>query len=792
MASAQTTSSAASPADPALNLARIDTIVEEGIRAHSWPGAVVLVGHNGRVIFRKPYGQRALEPQPEPMTPATIFDMASLTKCLSTATAIMQLYEQGRLRLDDPVAKYLPDFAVNGKEDITIRQLLTHYSGLPADLDLQQPWTGEAEGYRRAMESIPVTAAGVQFRYSDINFIVLGRLVEKLSGMPLNQYYAEKIAAPLGLVHSNFLPAVSDRANIAPTQYDEEHRMLRGVVHDPTSRRMGGVAGHAGLFSTADDVSIYAQNLLDRLAGRPSRFPLEQQTLIKMTTPEEPATGTALRGFGWDIESPFSSNRGTIFPVGSFGHTGFTGTSLWMDPASNTYVIVLANAVHPNGPTTGVVNLRSRIADVAALSAALAPDNGALAARLTGYNETLTGMRRWPASDGDVRLGIDVLEEQHFTPLASLLAQHHGNLRVGLLTNQTGLDSSGRRTLDIFANDAATALPGLHLTTIFSPEHGITGVLDQASITNAKDAFTGLPIVSLYGPKDADRRPPLDTLRGLDAVVIDLQDVGVRYYTYEAVLRYFLEAAAQTRTAIVVLDRPNPLSGSMIQGPISDIDAASYVDVASLPVRHGLTLGELARWLNGQLRLDAPLTVVAMQGWQRGDWFDSTSLTWVNPSPNLHGLTGTTLYPALGLIEGTNISVGRGTSAPFERLGSPWIDGRALAHYLNHRDLAGVRFMPVSFTPAGSYPYAGELCSGVEIELTGRNELDAPELGIELAAALKKLYGEKFSLGKMNTLLGNKAVLADLEQGRDPERIAEDWQASLAAFTRQRAQYLLY
>ncbi len=767
----------------------IDRIVEDGMAAKKFPGAVVIVGHGGHVVFRRAYGHRALLEHPEPMTEDTVFDVASLTKVLATAPAVMELYQQGRFLLNDPVAKYLPEFAANGKQDITIRQLLTHYSGLPADLSLADVWEGKQEGLHRAFEIAPVTAAGVQFRYSDLNFITLGALVEKLSGMTLDEYYSRNIAQPLGMRYSRFLPPESWHDRIAPTQFDHGV-MLRGVVHDPTSRRMGGVAGHAGLFSTAGDVAIYAQNLLDRLAGRPSRFPLNQLTLEKMTTPEQPATATALRGLGWDIDSPYSSNRGELFPAGSFGHTGFTGTSLWIDPTSDTYVIVMANAVYPNGPT-GITAVRAAIATAAATAVGVRADDGKLIAKLTGYNESIAGMRHRADRNGAVATGIDVLEEEHFEPLAQLAAKHGGTLRVGLLTNQTGLDAVGRRTIDVLLHDGKQAIPGLELKTLFSPEHGIAGALDKEGIGNSTDAATGLPVVSLYGTA-AQRRPALDTLRSLDAVIVDLQDVGVRFYTYETVVRYFLEAAAQTGTEIVVLDRPNPIGGSFVQGPLSDADRDSYVDVAAIPVRHGMTLGELARYLNSELKLHAPLTVVAMKGWQRGDWFDDTGFSWTNPSPNLRSTRAAMLYPALGLIETTNVSVGRGTDTPFEQAGAPWIDGPTLAHALNARTLPGIRFTPVSFTPEAPYPYAGQLCHGVELTVTNRNEIDAPELGLEIATALRKLYGDQYQLGKIDTLLANHAVLSDLLAGRDPERIDEDWQQSLHDFEEKRKPYLLY
>ena len=795
----------AMPAAAQSQFSAIDAIMNQALAEHELPGAVVIVGHDGHVVYRRAFGMRSLEPTREKMTLGTVFDMASLTKPLMTATAVMQLYQEGKISVNDPVAKYLPEFAANGKGDITIRDLLTHYSGLPPDLPLASPWQGKTEGYSLAFNIAPLRPPGVRFQYSDINFIVLGALVERISGMTLDEYAFRNIIEPLGLTHTRFLPPKSWVPFIAPTQWEHGAAasgipgsktfpgdvMLRGVVHDPTSRRMGGVAGHAGLFSDGDDMAIYAQNLLDRLAGRPSKFPLSRTVLEKMVAPEQPVTGTALRGFGWDIDSPYSSNRGTLFPVGSFGHTGFTGTSLWIDPTSDSYVIVLANAVHPDG-TKHIIALRGKIADAAAVAIGVHADGGGLAAHITGYNESLSGMRRWAARNGEVETGIDVIESDHFAELAALATKHGGRLRLGLLTNQTGVDGQGRRTIDVLFHDAAVAVPGLALTTLFSPEHGIGGSYDRPGVPNSTDPATGLPVVSLYGTTAAERHPSLETLRGLDAVVIDLQDAGVRFYTYEAVLRYFLEAAAKTGTEIVVLDRPDPINGAFVQGPVSDEGAESYVDSMPIPVRDGMTLGELARYDNEQLHLHAPLTVIAMKGWQRGDWYDSTGLSWVNPSPNLRDIEEATLYPALGLIEATNISVGRGTDTPFEQFGAPWVNGRALAEFLNRRDLPGLRFYAVEFTPDKPYPYAGQLCHGVRILITDRNVVDAPELGVEIASALHRFYANQFELEKMNRLLANQSVLNAIAGGDDPEYIAEGWRAAVEAFEQRRQSALLY
>ena len=782
-------------------LAVLDPIVNGAIAGQEIPGAVLVVGHDGQVVYRKAYGSRALEPRREPMTLDTVFDCASLTKVVATTTAIMQLWEQGKFRMNDPVAKYLPEFGQNGKQDITIRELLVHYSGLAPDLDLTKKWEGKETAYRMAFEGAPERPPGAAFAYSDINFVVLGALVERISGEPLDEYAAQHIFGPLGMKETRFGSPHSREPRIAPTRVapteeDENHRLLRGVVHDPTARRMGGVAGHAGLFSTAGDLALFAQALLDG-----GRGVLTPATIAKMTAPQQPVNGTAVRGFGWDIDSPFSTNRGELLPVGGYGHTGFTGTSLWIDPATKTYILLLTNAVHMNmvylntpppkeKEKGSAVALRTKVATAVAAALALDPSEAEKMriATITGYNEMQSAARKLAVRNGTVKTGIDVIEETKFAALHP--ARGAAPRSIGLLTNQTGIDSEGRRTIDLLAN-----VPGISLDAIFSPEHGVTGTLDTTDIKNAKDAATGVAVYSVYGASDAARRPPPDLLKRLDAVVIDLADAGARFYTYEATAGYFLEAAAKAGIEVIILDRPNPITGSFVQGPVSDSIAnngrESFTNYFPEPVRHGMTLGELAKMFNAERRLGARLEVVAMEGWQPGDWFDSTGLTWVNPSPNLRNLTEAALYPGVALIEGTNVSVGRGTDTPFEVVGAPWIKSRELAAYLNARDIQSVRFVPVDFTPSSS-TFAGERCEGVNLMVLDRNALDSPELGIELASALHKLYPNGFKLERMADLLVNQAVFGAIEAGEDPRRIAEDWQERLEEFVRLREKYLLY
>jgi len=768
---------AAKPARAPNRLAVVDSIVQEAIHAGQIPGAVVLVWHNGQVLYRKAFGYRALEPRRELMTVDTVFDLASLTKVVATTTAVMQLVEKGEVRLNDPVAKYIPEFAQNGKEDITVRGLLTHYSGLEPDLDLTHPWQGRDTAFSMAFAEKPVNPSGSRFVYSDINFITLGALVERVSKVELDKYCAQNIFTPLKMARTRFLPPATWVPKIAPTEYDEQNRMLRGVVHDPSARRMGGVAGQAGLFSTADDLSKFARALIAGSSVLPSLL------VEKMSTPQQPPAAHELRGFGWDIDSPFSTNRGELLPVGSFGHTGFTGTSLWIDPTTRTYIILLTNAVHPRGKGSAVA-LRTKLATAVTAALALTPSekDQARLKSITGYNEAQTAVRRVAARNGSVQTGIDVLERNNFDPVRGV----SGKKKIGLLTNQTGLDSQGRRTIDVLAH-----ADGISLDAIFSPEHGVTGTLDTTDVGNMKDAATGIPVYSVYGATDAARRPSPDVLKQFDAIVVDIQDAGVRFYTYETTLGYFLEGAAKAGVEVFVLDRPDPVTGSFVQGPMPDPGRESFVSYGAVPVRHGMTMGELARMYNSERNINAKLTIIPIEGWMRGDWFDSTALGWVNPSPNLRSLTEATLYPGVALVEGTNVSVGRGTETPFELLGAPWIHGRELAQYLNAREISGVRFVPVSFTPNASN-YAGQKCEGVNIVVVERNAFDAPELGIELASALHKLYPEQFHMERMIELLLNQRVYDALTQGVDPRRIAEDWREPLERFQEIRQKYLIY
>ena len=781
---------AAAPSPPGVDLARlagIDEVVERAIAARQLPGAVVVVGRGDAVLYEKAYGQRAVAPLAEPMSLDTVFDLASLTKVVATTTAVMQLVERGTVRLTDSVASWVPGFERYGKGGVTVRHLLTHVSGLRPDVDLGEPWKGYEAAIDLAVNEVPTAPPGERFVYSDINFFLLGHIVARASGEPLEQYVARHLFEPLGMTDTGFQPPLERLGRIAPTERCRfldawpckapEAEPLRGVVHDPTARRMGGVAGHAGLFSTGRDLTRFARMLLGAGALGPRRV-LAPLTVAKMITPATPAGMSAQRGLGWDVDTSFSGNRGELMPLGSFGHTGFTGTSIWVDPRTKLFVIFLSSRLHPDG-TGDVTPLRARVATIAASAVtggAGLDDPTSLRTTGADFGASPDPARPVPAAPTTrVLTGIDVLVRDGFAPLQGR--------KVGLITNHTGRAANGTPTIDLLHK-----APGVSLVALFSPEHGIRGVLDQEDVPSTKDDATGLPIHSLYGET---RRPTDAMLQGIDTLVLDLQDVGARFYTYAATMGYAMEEAAKRKIRIVILDRPNPIGGWQVEGPLPDADLLSFIAYMPMPIRHGLTLGELAMLFNTERGIGAELTVVRLEGWRRDQWFDHTGLAWVNPSPNMRNLTQATLYPGIGAIEYANISVGRGTDQPFEQIGAPWIDGPRLAQALNARNLPGIRFYPVTFTPASSV-HANQPCQGVFFVLTNRDALQPARVGLEIAAALWRQHGDQFDKRTSERLLGSRADFARAKAGEDPAAIAAGWAGAEAGWRRLRAKYLLY
>ncbi len=751
-----------------------DEVIEAAIRAGKLPGAVLLVGHDGKIVYRKAYGDRSVMPTVEQMTPDTIFDCASLTKVIATTACMMKLYEQGKFRLNDRVTEYIPEFQ-GGESPITIRELMTHFSGLRPDV----PLTPELNSYEAAIKIAcadpPEAAPGTRHIYSDTNFILVGEIVRRLSGQSLVDFARKNIYLPLGMKDTMFLPPASLIPRIAPTEVDSATGMpFRGVVHDPRARAMGGVAGHAGLFSTADDLAKFAQMMLNggELHGVRVFSPL---TVEKFTEPQTPLDQPILRGLGWDIDSPYSSNRGELFPIGSYGHTGFTGTSIWIDPYSKSYVILLANAVHPH-MRPSIVPLRAKVATIAAAAVGVVAPKVAL----TGYNELMTGsgIRRTIHRNAHTLTGLDVLEDDGFAQLKGM--------RIGLITNHTGMDREGRRNVDQMLG------VGVKVVSLFSPEHGFAGQVDHPGIGDTTDASTGIEVHSLYGET---LHPTPQMLEGLDALVYDIQDVGVHFYTYESTMAYGLEAAAKAHLPFYVLDRPNPITGTRVEGPTLDEANTSFVGyLAGMPVRHGMTMGELAQMFNGEKHLGADLHVIAMKDWERGDWFDSTNRPWINPSPNMRSLNAAILYPGLCLMEfASSFSVGRGTDSPFEQIGADFIDGRQLSDYLNRREIPGVRTYPTSFTPTESR-FQGKHIEGVRFEIVDRESVDSVRVGLELACAIQHLYPGKidWQAAGAKRLIGSNDVIRRIAAGEDPREVQASTMEAVRAFGALREKYLIY
>ncbi len=748
--------------------AEVGAAARDAIAAAEVPGAVVVIGQRDRVLLRRAWGSRSLAPTREPMTPDTVFDVASLTKVVATAPAVMWLVERGRVDLDAPVGRYLEELQVPAFREVTVRRLLLHAGGLP---DLP-PRDALARGFPEAGRTIVAaglaSAPGSTFLYSDTGFILLGEVVRRVSGERLDAFVQSRFFGPLGMRATAFRPPERWRPRIAPTEVlNGAGAPLRGVVHDRNARLLDGVAGHAGLFSTADDLGRFCRMLLAGGALDGRRY-LAEATVRDMLAPV--VIGEVTRGLGWDIASPYSRTLGSFFPMGSAGHTGFTGTALWIDPATRTWLLILTNRVHPNGKGN-VVELRRRI--TAAAGARLAPLGDPPPPALLGDSGPPAADPP-PAPTMATRTGLDVLAAERFARLRGR--------SVGLVTNQTGIDAQGRRGADLLA-----AAPGVKLVALYSPEHGIDGQAD-AKVPHGRDVATGVPIWSLYGN---DRRPTTEMLAGVDTLVFDIQDLGVRYYTYLATLTYLLEEGARRQIPVVVLDRPNPLTGRVVEGPVMDPDLRSFTAPHPIAVRSGLTIGEFARMVSAERRLPVDLTVVPLERWSRSLWFDETGLPWVAPSPNIRAPSQALLYAGLGLLEFTNLSVGRGTPWPFEVVGAPWITrAPSLADALNARGLPGIRFEAASFTPSSSV-HAKQLCAGVKLVVTDREAVRPTAVALTLARELHTRY-PSFRPAAIQNLLVSRATMWAFLRGDPMDRVRSWAEATRGSYLQRRAAHLLY
>ncbi len=772
-------------------MAWADRAIQAAIDEGKIPGAVLLVGRGSDVVYRKAYGNRAVQPAKVAMTEDTIFDLASVSKLVGCASSVMLLAERGQICLGDRVAAYIPEFGNNGKQVITIEQLLLHRGGLIPDNHLREYADGPVKAMECIMQLKTSWEPGTAFDYSDVGYIVLGELVKRVSGRSLDQFAGEELFKPLGMNDTGYLLSDTQKARCAPTEQRNGHWMM-GEVHDPRAFALGGVAGHAGLFGTADNLARWCRMILN-FGTLDGKRVLGDTTVREMIRQRVLGDGSGSRGYGFDVYTGYSQPRGNFFePGGSFGHTGFTGTALWIDPQHDAYVILLTSRVHPDGKGE-ILDLRRRVANVVASALIESPQEHYLpqtlqepmlaamprvltaAGLLAKPDATKTAATPAAGAPTEVLCGVDVLKADGFKLLTGK--------RVAIITNHTGRDREGNRLISMLTQSGK-----VNLVRIFSPEHGLFGAVDE-KVGDTVDPETGIKVFSLYGET---RQPSPQMLEGVDLILFDIQDIGARFYTYPATLGLAMEAAAKQKIQVVVLDRPNPITGVRVDGPISDKGRPRFTAFGPLPVMHGMTIGELARLFNQEYGINCELTVVQVKGWKRSMWWDQTGLMWTNPSPNMRNLTQAALYPATCLLEACNVSVGRGTDQPFEFIGAPWIDGRKWAAACNTAGLPGVRFVPIEFTPAKGSKFGEKPCQGVYLLLTDREAFEPARTGLTMAWALKQLFGDEFQVDAVLNLMGNAEVLKTLKSTDNPAKLPALWQAPLAEFLKVRAKYLIY
>lgn len=714
----------------------LDSLLADAVEAKATESAALIVVRGGSIVYRGFAGRAKSD---------SIFDLASLTKVVATTSAIFRLVEGGRVELDKPVQHYLPWFTGNGKEAITLRELLHHTSGLPSVV-----WRGaRSDGRQKILERIQAAklagGSASAYRYSDLGFILLGEIVAQVTGKSLSQVASTEIFDPLGMCHTGFAPSATLRSRLIspwPTGINP------GEVYDPLAARLGGVAGHAGLFATVDDLARFGQMMLNGGVLGGARI-FRPGTVRAMTQRFSVEPGRQ-RGLGWRFyREDERAGRGALSPQ-AYGHTGFTGTSLWIDPAHALVVVLLTNRTFYE-PYPSVGPLRRRV-------------HGAIRSALL------------QTKDAGVKVGLDHLVRGGFGLLKGK--------RVGLIANATAVDGRGRWIVDLLDEE-----PTVELKALFAVEHGLEGRVDRKIKDGMlKRGNRQIPVYTLFGQR---RRPTPETLKDLDVLVFDLATIGVRYYTYLSTLGWAMEEAAKRKIPFVVLDRPDPLGGRRVEGPLSSATRRTSTNFHPLPVRYAMTTGEVARYFNAQRKIGAALKVVPVSGWRRGQTFDGWGKQWINPSPNIRSWRQALLYAGVGLLEGTNVSVGRGTKAPFEWFGAPWIGNRALAANLNALNMPGVYFVPQVITPTAR-PYKGKSCKGVRLVVTDIRRVRPVAIGLELAAALIRLHGGEWQMKNFYKLINHPKSSAAILSGKRTKTIRRSWEPELRRFRALRKRYLLY
>ncbi len=734
----------------------IRAAMDAAITDRTIPGGVVWM-ERGKTSVCEAFGNRMIDPRTAPMKADTIFDSASLTKVLATAPSVMLLVQEGKFSLQTPVSTLIPDFTAGGKETVTVYQLLTHTSGTRSGIPRERVWSGYKEGVAAAAAEPLLNPPGAKFLYSDINFILLGEIVRRISGIMISDFAAGRIFRPLGMKDTGYQPSRSKLDRIAPTSREGD-TLVHGVVHDPTCRRMGGVAGHAGVFTTAKDIAIFCRMMLNGGATPSGQKILHPATLPLMIKPLA-LPGGIQRALGWDIQSTYTDIKGPGFSAASYSHTGWTGTAFLIDPVTSAFVILLTNRNHP-ADITSLRTLRFQVGTFAAE-----------AMRVSKRKVSVTPRR---ALRCRVKNGVDVLVSDGFAQLRGL--------KVGLITNHTGLTQEGVTTIDALAGARDPKL-----VCLFSPEHGIRGEEDRDGIADTTDAKTGLPVYSLYGKT---RRPMPAQLKEIDTLVFDIQDAGCRFYTYVSTMLECMKAASAAGKRFIVLDRVNPINGNTIDGPLP-VGALTFVACHRIPLRHGMTAGELARLFVAELMLKLDLAVITVEGWDRSHDLAAAGLEWVNPSPNMRSLDAATLYPGVALVEFCNVSVGRGTGSPFQFIGAPWVDAEKLAAALVDERLPGLKIEPASVTPHASV-FKGEQCRGIRLSVKDRAKVDSVRTGVAVATALQRLHKGTFKLEPVSKLLLEPKVQASIAAGASVSETVNLYSGAAEEFRRRRAPFLIY
>lgn len=731
---------------PPKNLEEVGRLLEGYQKRGAFPGGVLAVGHRGSLVHLHPFGRLTYEADAPPVAAGTLYDLASLTKVVATTTMAMILFDEGKLDLDRPVRDFLPGFQGPGKERVTVRHLLTHSSGLEGVMPLFREVQGRPAYLQRLQALDLVYPPGSRSVYSDPGIILLGEILERTAGRPLEAFVRERVLEPLGMRDTMFRPPSRLRPRIAPTEFDPwRGRLVQGEVHDENAFALGGAAPHAGLFGTAPDLARFACMLLNGGVDCGGGRRIVSRETVELFTRRAGIPGSD-RALGWDTKSAEGSSAGMLFSRRSFGHTGFTGTSIWMDPERDLFVILLTNRVHPTRENNLIREVRPAVAD--AVVRALVPPVKA-------------GLERITAED---------------------IAKLEGK-RLGLIVHAASVTADGRHAVDVFRDR------GLNVVRLFAPEHGLRGQAPAGEeIETGQDEATGLPVVSLYG---GHRKPRPEDLKDLDALVFDLQDAGVRFYTYASTLILALEAAAEAGIGFVVLDRPNPLGGERIEGPVSaprEVVPASFLNLAPGPLVHGMTLGEMATYVNARLAKPARLTVIPMEGWNRRMTWAGTLRPWVPPSPNLRSAEAALAYPGTALLEATNVSEGRGTEAPFLLFGAPWLDPSAVT-----AAVPGFRLAPARFTPQSS-KYPDQECHGLRVRVADPAIAEPYRLGITLLAALSRqpAFEWREDGNALTRLVGTPRLVQDLRAGKTVEEILAADAVDHAAWRRDRRPALLY